>query len=203
MMARMTDACVYCVDDPVSFLAQYEQHHKLWITDDLWSRIRLWAEVWWTLDATRTIGNGRMLPWGPLRYPVKTMVEPIYAYSNDKTSASFQVVLRGFRHQATGRFIIPRSFPYKNITLVTGIAHPERVAAFLTDMGGYTVERVFFGDHEVWNEDVTKGRVCVVITEKDASRLTYTADNMYVIEVDYRPNDILINRISKALDAFF
>ena len=202
MLARLSGLPVYCVDDPVAFLSENHAAHALWIVDDCWSRLRVWAHCWWTIDAQRLLGNKKMLPWGPLRYPVSFMQSPILAYSSDETCEGFDVVLKGLRSMSGNGYYTPATWPYHVAVFITGIAHPDRVATFLRNSLSSQFRTIFFADHETWGNDVTQDIPCVVITQKDAARLAYTAENIYIIDVEYRAHPPLLQRIQHSLDTF-
>jgi tetraacyldisaccharide 4'-kinase len=60
----------------------------------------------------------------------------------------------------------------REVTLLAGIARPERFRALVESHGARVVEARFFADHHVFSaSDVAAPRAPLLTTEKDATRL--------------------------------
>lgn len=199
MISLKLQCPVYCVDDPLLFLSQHGEQYDLWVVDDSWSRLGEWAVPWWMMDAHFCIGNGRMLPIGPLRFPVNWQRFPVYANAMVQEGCCLYPRVCSFRSLDTGQRFSIDSFPFGKATVVTAIARPDNVVRTLNDLGSLQVDMIAFADHESWPEAVTAGINCVLITEKDAVKINYPCNNIYVIEVEYQLNDLLKDRIEKSL----
>lgn len=199
MMASLTEVPVFCVDDPVQFLSDYGRHYALWIADDLWSRLHYWAEAWWMKDGAG-YGNGYLLPAGPMRFSSTWEHDAVRANVNLPDQACFYPVLR--RIEGIAGSYTPESWPFAQVTLVTGIARPENVMAVLKAQWGerVAIDCIPFRDHASWDASQTEGLACVLITQKDAARLSYQAPNIYVLVVDYVANARLTQRVREALN---
>ena len=203
MMATQLTVPVYCVDDPVLFLSKHGAMFDLWIVDDAWSRLQVWSEAWWMMDGAARLGNGRLLPAGPLRFPAAWMKDPIVANSQDDNQACLYPIIKSFRSLDRKIHYSVDNWPYLKVLIVTAIARPGNVEKLLHETLAIQTTLIAYPDHESWPEAATAGHDCVLITEKDAARLNYQADNIYVIELEYSANNILQKRIALALSDRF
>ena len=199
MMARLTDIPVYCVDDPVCFLAQYGHDYDVWVVDDLYTRLRHWAQLWWVVSAIDGLGNGLLLPWGPMRFPASYQESPIKSYSRSETEESFYPVLLGLRSLDSSRYYTPEDWPFMHAVFISGLAQPERVLAFLEDNIPCVLHPVYYADHQAFDAHDVESFSCVIVTEKDAARMDCNAPHVFVMDVVYVANNLLSERIEDAL----
>lgn len=203
MMACKLEVPVYCVDDPVSFLEQHGASYGLWVVDDAWSRLQHWSYAWWMLDGVAGLGNGRQLPLGPLRFPISMQSDPVLSNIDKAEESSFFPIIKGFRSVSDGNFYTLEQWPFSAAVVVTGVAKPKQVIRLLEASLNMKLVLISFPDHVAWPETVTSIHECVLLTEKDAARIEYAADNLYVIELEYRANPALQKRIDTMLDRNF
>lgn len=149
----------------------------------------------------RGVGNGRLLPAGPLREPLPAVLPPhtwvIYnapAPSTPLPGACAQRRLAGAIpladwHQGT---------PARQDTLATlatashqaalwaaaGIAEPERFFAML-EAAGVAIRRLPLPDHAPLTEPPWPAGATVLVTEKDAIKLPPTLPGVWVVPLDF------------------
>lgn len=202
MMALAFDIPVYVVDDPARFLALYGSIADLWVVDDAWSRLRGWCHTIWMLDVHQKLGNAHMLPAGPLRFTTGQMCDPVYSNENVEGVACLYPRIIGFRDMSGVRYSVSQD-RFRHAHVVTGIAKPDNVLNLLKSTICFEGGMTSFADHDAWPLSVTSKLDVVLITEKDAARLGYIADNIYIIELEYRANELLQVRLQNELSNDF
>ncbi|MEQ1647257.1 MAG: tetraacyldisaccharide 4'-kinase [Hyphomicrobiaceae bacterium] len=141
------------------------------------------------VDRVRGIGNGRVIPAGPLRAPIS---DQIYRTDIIVTVTPPDANLTTPRPEIMGQFGIAFAFDTEilaandtswlkneNIVAYAGIGAPERFFKMLENYGAQIVDRVAFPDHHTFSETeatalLTRAknkRATLVTTEKDKVRL--------------------------------
>ncbi|HYT98648.1 MAG TPA: tetraacyldisaccharide 4'-kinase [Casimicrobiaceae bacterium] len=144
------------------------------------------------VDAARELGNGMLLPAGPLREPAARLLE---------ADAVVRLVSRDDAYPAAAGAPSTRmwleTLPWRNLALadlaptfdawlpgtvhaIAGIAHPERFFALLRKIG---IEAQYhpFPDHHFYSRDdlVFAGARAILMTEKDAVKCAAFADDRF------------------------
>lgn len=133
------------------------------------------------LDGTRGVGNGRFLPAGPLREPVKRLEKVDWVVSNSQTSGVWeeewimQVTPESFVNLGDGTrksVHAARDSFTKNTIAIAGISNPNRFKILLKNLG-LDVDCVAFPDHYRYTEnDFEKfSEEIFLVTEKDAQKI--------------------------------
>ena len=137
------------------------------------------------VDALRGFGNGKVIPAGPLREPVRPAlaradlllsIGPPEAQDRIANSWNPEIpVMQG--HLAP----LPTGMPWRDLRLLAfaGIGHPEKFFRTLRDMGADVVKTHALADHQPLTDtllkrlerDAAAARAQLVTTEKDAVRL--------------------------------
>lgn len=160
-------------------------------------------------DGRRGAGNGRLLPAGPLREPLRRLravdlvVHQGTVLRGLPGPAPFAMGLRpGPFRRLSGA---PATPPERRVLAISGIGAPERFFATLEALG-YAVEGRPLADHQpldgaaLWNPE----RLPVVITEKDAvrsaARLRDAQDlDVYVLPVTCEPETAFARALARHL----
>ena len=137
----------------------------------------------------RGLGNGRVIPAGPLRAPLAAQIglANIIVISGPPTQAdhSQRDRLAAMTHAPILRAVTcpaddTRQFNGRRVVAYAGIANPERFFTMLENAGAMIVERHAFGDHHVFSDAEARGLIDaarrtsadLVTTEKDLARLS-------------------------------
>jgi len=154
-LVRETDVAVVVADDGL-------QHYRL--QRDL---------EFIVIDGQRGLGNGRMLPAGPLREPASRLVEADLVFSNGRADGIpghvFELVPDKARALLGTRERDLKEFAGDRVWAVAGIGNPDRFYALLAEFG-IDIEPVAVADHGI----IDLGRLVaehdrpILMTEKDA-----------------------------------
>jgi len=144
------------------------------------------------LDGQRGLGNGRLLPAGPLREPRERLAEVdwVLERNSDDPDRGFEYCITGARHLASGRFVMwsdcLSQWSDQTLAAMTGLGQPEQFFQMLTTQG-LTVTTVSLPDHDTIRPQHLVGveTEIVLITEKDAIKLTGSIDSrLWVVEIE-------------------
>lgn len=160
------------------------------------------------VDGARGLGNGHLLPWGPLREPASRLNKVDAVISTGTWSAKpfglkvYESHLRGiyFRNvNAPEKSRVAGDFFGEALSAVAGIGNPERFFVDLEAMG-LPVTRCPFPDHHRFSAaDLPPG--VVIMTEKDAVKCrAFAHPNVWVREVDAELDPALKGLILELLE---
>lgn len=138
------------------------------------------------IDGVRGIGNGEVMPAGPLRAPLKFqlgMVDCIVANGAQPDGHHY----RRFKQEFPGPVLSASVVPIGDVSWVrgtrilayAGIGHPARFYSLLRDLGATIIDAVTFPDHHAFSGDDAErllqaaklASATLVTTEKDFVRL--------------------------------
>ena len=170
------------------------------VVDDGFSHARLERDLDLVLlDAARPLGNGHLLPYGPLREPptalaragalVLTRADRLDAAALDRTEQALAVLAPGVPVAAAR--LAPAGLtraadgtpvalaPGTPVVCVSGLARPKDLATSARALGATVVEERAFADHHrftarEWAEaraSATRHGALLVVSAKDAARL--------------------------------
>ena len=132
------------------------------------------------VDGHRGLGNGRLLPAGPLREPATRMSEADWIVSNGRPSglvpdeAVMSVCPRAFIHLRTRERLDVDEFAdrYNDVHAVAGIGNPTRFAHTLRELGLRPLVHPLRDHHRYSGTEIEfADGLPVVCTEKDAVKL--------------------------------
>lgn len=137
------------------------------------------------VDGARGLGNGALLPAGPLREGARRLAEVDAVVLNGVLQRSlpgpaigekaFSMTLqpRQFVRLATGEGAATTAWRGRTVHAVAGIGNPDRFFATLRSLGLEVVEHPFGDHHRFTPEDLAfDGDQDIVMTEKDAVKCT-------------------------------
>ena len=142
------------------------------------------------VDGGRGLGNGEVIPAGPLRAPIDFqlgLVDTIVVREPDGDGMTAAGVHERLRRSFPGPVLAARVGPSgdaswlsgRAIVAFAGIANPERFFALAESLGAHVKERVSFPDHHAFSRAdadrllaLARANACdLVTTEKDWARL--------------------------------
>jgi tetraacyldisaccharide 4'-kinase len=160
------------------------------------------------IDASRALGNGFLLPVGPLREPRSRLatVDCVLVRNGDHPATSFVYVIKGFRNEGTGERLSLdaglAAWQGAQVVAATGLGQPEQYFQMLRRKG-LTFESVAVADHAVLPmKEIIASYVAdvVLITGKDAVKLKGPAcDTVWVVEIEALLPTHLVDQLDKLM----
>jgi tetraacyldisaccharide 4'-kinase len=159
------------------------------------------------IDGTRRLGNGRLLPAGPLRDPPRRLQRVDYIVTNGVAeTGEIAMLVRGRAAQHVldpGRVVPLSSFATQRVHAVAGIGNPERFFDMLESQG-IEVVRHPLADHHAYDgrEILFDDALAVLVTEKDAVKCArFAHERLYVVPVEAELPASFADRIHEQLHA--
>ncbi|MFN2362325.1 MAG: tetraacyldisaccharide 4'-kinase [Marinobacter sp.] len=144
-------------------------------------------------DGTRGLGNGALIPVGPLREPLERLASADFVITNGgylgeiEHEHQFTMTLApsDLRNLVTGETLSPDSLRGQRVRAVAGIGNPERFFDTLRDLGARVRPRALADHHRFTPEDLQSEQgEWLVMTSKDAVKCRNIApDNTWVLAV--------------------
>jgi tetraacyldisaccharide 4'-kinase len=134
------------------------------------------------IDGARRLGNGRLLPAGPLREPARRLAEVDFVVCNGGQPGDGEVAMKlgGDLALALAGDGVPRrlaDFAGSPVHAVAGIGNPQRFFAQLRAAGLQPIEHAFADHHAFVRADIEfDDRLAVLMTAKDAVKCVGFAD---------------------------
>lgn len=136
-------------------------------------------ESWLIFDGATGIGNGKIIPAGPLRETLKNgeaRAQHILIMGEDKTGLRDKCSLPVYSGHLEPQ---PFDLKHKRILAFAGIGHPEKFYQTLKNLGYEVVETYDFADHHAYKDEDIEGLIkeaaakelSLVTTEKDFVKL--------------------------------
>ena len=160
------------------------------ISDDGLQHYRLARDIEIAVvDGTRGLGNGLMLPAGPLREPASRLatVDAVVVNGGGAVADAWPGALtmrlegREFRNVLNPGWVVgPEHFQRKRVRAIAGIGHPPRFFSHL-DALGLQFEAIAFEDHHAYTaRDIALADAeAIVMTEKDAVKCAAFASEVH------------------------
>lgn len=168
--------------------AAVAQGSNLLILDDGFQHRRLARDFDVLVDGG--LGNGWLLPAGPLREPASGRRRATHVWGRDGQQGDVEA-----RHVIT-RVLSPEgeelSLGGRSVVLLLGVARPDQVARSVEALGAKIVARHDHADHHVFTaaqlasarDEAIAKEALLVTTEKDAERLPEKSACVLVLEVE-------------------
>ncbi|MGV8839514.1 MAG: tetraacyldisaccharide 4'-kinase [Bauldia sp.] len=136
-------------------------------------------------DAQFGIGNGRVVPAGPLRAPLRVQLRQadglLIIGEGPARPSLLRIAARAGLRVFGAKLVPPEAARWQGerVLAYAGIGRPEKFFAALEAAGAKLAGRIAFPDHHVWTETEARtllghaggGSVRLVTTEKDLARL--------------------------------
>ena len=161
------------------------------------------------VDGMRGIGNGRMLPAGPLREPVSRLRTVDWVVSNGgKTGligdeSLMRAVANNFVNIITNERLSASEFVRTHSGMVyafAAVGNPFRFERTLKELGLEISLRAFSDHYELTREDLyVPSDAVVVVTEKDARKLqgmSLRLDEQWYLEIDIEFDESVDQRLT-------
>ena len=159
------------------------------------------------LDAHRGLGNGRLLPAGPLREPGNRLASVDWILERNSPDADRGFAYRPIRarHLASGKVLswhsCVDSLAQQDVIAVTGLGQPQQFFNMLRAQG-LNPREVALPDHEVLDLpslNALTGDV-IMMTSKDAIKLPNNADaRLWVVEIEVTLPPLLLDKVAATL----
>lgn len=183
---RLDVPVAICADRVRALEMLQEQGCDIAVSDDGLQHLAMARDVEIVIvDGQRGIGNGLLLPAGPLREPVERLQDVDWVVSNGTATdlvedqAVMQMVPEGFFQIGGNGWLDCEAFveQFSTVHAVCGIGNPRRFFDTLTDLG-LTVDPSAYADHHSYTgpELEFEDDLPVVVTEKDAVKLRLVGD---------------------------
>jgi len=159
------------------------------------------------LDAERGLGNGRLLPAGPLREPASRLadVDVVLERNSSDPDRGFTFQPSGVKHLASGRKVTWSEcfaeWRNQSIIAVTGLGQPTQFFEMLRGHG-LAIEAESLGDHEAMTQAHLDhlGEQVVLITAKDAVKWPECKDpRVWVVAIEVALPSSLLTRLTALL----
>jgi len=202
LLARRSGCPVWVGRDRVAAARALLQAHPeidVILTDDGLQHYRLARDIEIVVVDNHQLGNRWLLPAGPLREPlrrlnscdlvlahgdlqpeVRALCPPVPVYRMQLMPTAFYQLCQPLRRHA------PSEFGTTRIRALAGIGRPERFFDTLRELGFELAETRAFPDHHVFSaDDLPRGTDVIVVTEKDAVKLSsFAPEQTWVLPVD-------------------
>ena len=175
------------------------------------------------VDAARGLGNGRVLPAGPLRAPVVAQLRHAHAVlkmgQGSAADGFIRMASRAGRaiYEAEALAVAGSGVEGRDCLAFAGIGHPDKFFATVAAAGGAVKATRSFADHHYYTDEdldslvaeAEKDDLLLVTTAKDAVRMRHESplasqlqQRLAVVEVEVRftPADIAERIIRETLD---
>ncbi len=156
------------------------------------------------IDGERRLGNGFLLPAGPLREPASRLARVDMVVVNGQGgNGEFSMKLHqpgvvSLDGQTRGRL---EDFSERKVHAIAGIGNPERFFCLL-ERHGLNIVRHPFPDHHVFTEKdlLFDEELPILMTEKDAVKCRrLPCRDCWVVPVDAQPDAAFVHRLSVML----
>lgn len=203
LLARQSGFPVVVCPDRVAAAQFLLQQHKvdIIISDDGLQHYRLQRDLEIVLiDGFRGLGNGYLLPAGPLRETLARLQQVQLVVANSKRHPAADGVMQ-VKPLAALSLLSDKTLPPCAVTLVAGIGNPERFLKTAEQAGFRITASCFFPDHHQFTAaDLQHLSGPVLMTEKDAVKCrSFARDDWYRLQITAEPEPVLIEKLDNQL----
>jgi tetraacyldisaccharide 4'-kinase len=160
------------------------------------------------IDGVRRLGNGMLLPAGPLREPRSRLRRVDMTVVNGGTPAAGEFAMKmaqptlvSLHHEVPADL---HAFVGRRVHAVAGVGNPQRFFDLLARLGIAVTPHPFPDHHAFSAADLQFDEVLpVLMTEKDAVKCRRLAcRDCWVVRVRAQPDAAFVNRLNEALRGF-
>ncbi len=177
------------------------------VSDDGLQHYRLGRDVEIAvIDGVRRLGNGFLLPAGPLREPEQRLKQVDFIVVNGGIPGQLEypmpLISNNFLPCDTRQKTIPTdAFDGKKVHAVAAIGNPQRFFKTLRKLGIEVIEHIFPDHYLLRPEDIFfHDGLTVLMTEKDAVKCRHFAtQDCYYLQIEASLDDRLWYRLAKRL----
>lgn len=192
-----------------ALLARYPATQVI-VCDDGLQHLGLYRDVAICVFDDRGVGNGFLLPAGPLREPwprpvdlvLHTGAHPAFGgFTSQRSLAPYAVRADGSQVQLTD---LVQNSP-KPLRAVAGIAKPEVFFAMLRAQGIPLTDTIALPDHYDFNScsRLLDGAYSLICTEKDAVKLWHTRPDALAVPLEFVAEPAFFEQLEALLPALF
>ncbi len=181
MLAQTTGCPVYVDPDRCSAAQQLIKHEQVdvIVSDDGLQHYRMGRDIEIVvIDGERGVGNGQLLPAGPLREPVSRLGSVDYVVINGVSNFPefleydcMSLIPKALVNLVDGREVQPGNisseFTGQTVRAIAGIGNPTRFFNSLKALG-LNIDAQAFEDHHAYSKTDIEYNGPVIMTEKDA-----------------------------------
>ena len=155
------------------------------------------------LDAERGLGNGWLLPAGPLREPADRLstVNWVLQRNGTQPRSGFRYRVTGLRHVRSGQRsefdMLVHSWQGRRLIAATGLGQPRQFFDMLERLG-LEIQTLAVGDHEALDRDALAeiDADVILVTAKDEVKLPTPVDTrIWTVEIDAELPDGLVDAV--------
>lgn len=158
------------------------------------------------IDGRRRLGNGRLLPAGPLREPASRLHEVDFVVCNGGEAQAGEIPMRlvlahAVRVDDSAISKPLAGFPGSKVHAVAGIGHPSRFFESLRAVGMEPIEHAFPDHHRYAPADLDFGdELPVLMTEKDAVKCrAFAKQNWWSVPVTAQLPESFLDAVAARL----
>jgi tetraacyldisaccharide 4'-kinase len=158
------------------------------------------------VDGTRRLGNGHLLPAGPLREPADRLARVDFVVCNGTPrEGEVGMTVRGARARSltTGQTHALADWRGRTVHAVAGIGNPERFFVMLEGLGLNVVRHALDDHHRYDGAELRYDDTHpVLITDKDAVKCAdHANERVYVVPVEAQVDETFYQRVHQHLHA--
>ena len=160
------------------------------------------------IDGRRRLGNGFMLPAGPLREPKSRLADVDFIINNGGPAEDGEYLMSmnpsKFVHLNSGKSYDVANWPmHKNIHAVAGIGNPNRFFDLLTKLGFSSIKHAFTDHHKFQSKDIEfLDHLPIIMTEKDAAKCKdFKNSKIWYLVIAAQPEERFLKDLEGKLDA--
>ncbi|MBW8904702.1 MAG: tetraacyldisaccharide 4'-kinase [Betaproteobacteria bacterium] len=210
VLARRSGCPVWIGADRIAVIAALREAHRdvdVVLLDDGLQHYRLRRDLEIAVVDARGLGNGFLLPAGPLREPASRLrsVDAVVSHGAPVKGYAMRLVGSELHRMTNAAERRPASaFAGQNVHAVAGIGDPNRFFLHLGRLGVKALPHPFPDHHRYDPRELDFGEgALVLMTEKDAVKLRHAArDNWWVLPVSAELDPAFGNWLTERLDEF-